>query len=360
MISPRAARVPVRKLLLVLCALVLGVAGTQATRGTAPHPEHARMLAAAHTMQRVQQVLHDIIVSEQIEILPEDINQTGLIGPQWTALTSSMGVLEAKRTSLNPNFAALMVRLYSEAGLKSGDTVAMGLSGSFPGLCIAALAAANQMGLTARVIASYGSSMYGGSRPEMTTIRMLTLLKEQGILQFDMVAVSPGGEGDQGINPYWEDARQVVLSLARQDGYALIDESDLARNIAIRMEHYGDGIDAFVNVGGALANVGREGISLMVNPGLTCSMDNLPQDNTRGVMLEFLARGVPVIHLLNVRALAADFGLPYDPVPLPQPGEGEVYVVHTVSPWPALAALLVCAYILVDIKKAGRTSRTRP
>ena len=175
-----------------------------------------------------------------------------------------------------------------------------------------------------------------------------------------MVAVSPGGEGDQGINPYWEDARQVVLSLARQDGYALIDESDLAHNIALRLECYGDGIDAFVNVGGALANVGREGASLRVNPGLTHSLDNLPQDNTRGVMLEFLARGVPVIHLLNVRALAADFGLPYDPVPLPQPGEGKMYAVHTVSPWPALVALLVCAYILVDIKKAGRTSRTRP
>ena len=33
------------------------------------------------------------------------------------------------------------------------------------------------------------------------------------------------------------------------------------------------------------------------------------------------ARGVPVIHLLYVKGLADRYGLPWDPVPLPGPGE---------------------------------------
>mgnify|MGYP006922432819 CR=1 FL=1 len=44
------------------------------------------------------------------------------------------------------------------------------------------------------------------------------------------------------------------------------------------------------------------------------------------------AEGLPVIHLLNTKQLAADYGLPYDPQRLPAPGESAVY--HTAGyPW---------------------------
>ena len=193
-LRPRAARVPLAHLVFALCVLAVGAVGTWFTRGTAPREDYATQLAAAQTMQRAEQALKGMMLAQGIAMEPEDITQTGLIGPQWSALTSSIGVLEAKRTSLNPNFAALMVKLYADAGLKTGDTVAMGLSGSFPGLCLAALSAADAMGLEARVIASYGSSMYGGSRPEMSTVRMLRWLAEKGFLSFTMLAVSPAGK----------------------------------------------------------------------------------------------------------------------------------------------------------------------
>ena len=32
------------------------------------------------------------------------------------------------------------------------------------------------------------------------------------------------------------------------------------------------------------------------------------------------ARGVPIIHLLHIKGLAVKFNLPWDPVPLPEPG----------------------------------------
>ena len=52
---------------------------------------------------------------------------------------------------------------YQEAGLQPGDTVCIGMSGSFPGHGIASIAAANEMGLNVREIASYGASMYGAA-----------------------------------------------------------------------------------------------------------------------------------------------------------------------------------------------------
>ena len=37
--------------------------------------------------------------------------------------------------------------------------------------------------------------------------------------------------------------------------------------------------------------------------------------------------------MLNVRGMAADNGLPYDPVPLPAPGEGGVYYETAYQRW---------------------------
>jgi poly-gamma-glutamate system protein len=51
----------------------------------------------------------------------------------------------------------------------------------------------------------------------------------------------------------------------------------------------------------------------------------MPSSPTRGVVFEFAVRGVPVVHLLFVKGLARDNGLPFDPVPLPPIGEGAVY-----------------------------------
>jgi hypothetical protein len=33
--------------------------------------------------------------------------------------------------------------------------------------------------------------------------------------------------------------------------------------------------------------------------------------------------GVPVLHVLNMRRLALELGLPFDPVPLPTPGNNK-------------------------------------
>ncbi len=51
-----------------------------------------------------------------------------------------------------------------------------------------------------------------------------------------------------------------------------------------------------------------------------------------------VARGVPVIHLLYIKGLVESHGLPWDPVPLPAPGQGLGRRTTTFA-FPVLAAL---------------------
>lgn len=146
-------------LLLALAAALCGVFLTLATQKKTALPYAQTQLKAAERMAEAERALYDYVRQNDIPIEKDDLNDTGLIGPEWTELTTSLGLLEAKRTALQPDFAALLVKYYQEAGLQPGDTVCIGMSGSFPGLGIASIAAANEMGLNVRVIASYGASM---------------------------------------------------------------------------------------------------------------------------------------------------------------------------------------------------------
>ena len=65
-----------------------------------------------------------------------------MIGQRWSGMTTTLGVLEAKRTSTHPDFAAAIVSLLKQCGAKPGDRVAINLSGSFPALGLSALSAA--------------------------------------------------------------------------------------------------------------------------------------------------------------------------------------------------------------------------
>lgn len=70
----------------------------------------------------------------------EDIFSTGLLGTGHTAITTTLGNLEAKRTSCQRDMGALVLRLLLEAGVKAGDRVGICASGSFPALNIALFA----------------------------------------------------------------------------------------------------------------------------------------------------------------------------------------------------------------------------
>jgi len=339
-------RIPVWSLTLACIVAVSGYLLLLTTRNRVPYPLQTTQLAASELMQKAVTDLESEVSRRGIPVEADvDPNKTGLIGPEWTQLTTTLGIVEAKRSTWNPNFAALMVKYFHDAGLKEGDVVAVGTSGSFPGLLVATLCATKAMGLKAKVIASYGSSMYGATRVEFTVVDFLQVLRR--FSDFSLLAVSPGGYLDGGESNLYEDAREVIKTLALASGVEFIsyEPPDVEKSIARRLELFSD-VDCFVNVGGASPNSGTSSYTLDFPQGLVLEPPRIPTTRDRGLMYEYAARGVPVVNLLNVRLLADVNGLPYDPVPLPAVGEGGVYWIFSYNRWILLSSILLPLFLL--------------
>ena len=347
--------------LFVLCCCALLLVLTTKTTGKTAY--YDSQIHASTLMKKCEDFLKAYIIANNIPIEPEDLNSTGLIGPAYTPLMTTMGDIVAKRTSLDPNFAAVLVGYFNRAGLKQGDVVAIGSSGSFPALAIATICACNTMGLETRVIASIGASTYGATRVELALPKMLSLLKDAGLIDFNMLAVSPGSEGDHGVGTMegllFDNTRDTVLEIAYQSEVAVIDESSLAESITRRMELYGEGVKLFVNVGGAGPNIGSSMEYLNVKPGLSMKISSIPDSSTRGVLYEFASLGIPVVNMLNIKTIASDEGLPVDSVPLPSVGEGGVYYETAYNKVViAVSLLVVFAYAVAGVVLFG--SKRKP
>ena len=78
-----------------------------------------------------------------------------------------------------------------------------------------------------------------------------------------------------------------------------------------------------------------------------------------GLLQYYNAQGLPVLHLLNIKQLAAQYGLPFDPEMIVPPGQSALYY-HTVYPHlPALAGVLGAVCILVFAFKRRSRSDDR-
>ncbi|MBM4372681.1 MAG: poly-gamma-glutamate system protein, partial [Deltaproteobacteria bacterium] len=149
-----------RTVLGVLAVLALaGLGAVEIYKLETRQPRYAEKMRAA----KYAQAAFDTIKAERLNrghILDSasDPLSTGLIGLPMSEVTSNSGHLGAKRTSINPNFAAVVVHLLDRAGVEPGDHVAVGLSGSFPALNIAVLAALEALEVQPVIISSASAS----------------------------------------------------------------------------------------------------------------------------------------------------------------------------------------------------------
>ena len=319
-----------------------------------PFPEpalRADMAEASRIMAAAGAAIKDCRESRGVPVDREtDPNGTGLIGLETSAITTSAGRLEAKRTTTNPNFAALVVSLFHEAGARRGDAVAVGASSSFPALIIATLAAAEVMGLEPLVISSLGASEFGANIPEFNWTDMEDCFRAAGFFAISPLARAVGGDEDVGrdMDPA---GRALLESRIRESGVPFIEEPDLARNVEARMKLYFAAaaerpVKAFVNIGGSWANIGTNAEVLKLRPGLARDVF-VPPPTERGVLQAMAARDVPVIHLLNVRGMCERYGLPWDPRPLPEPGRGGS--LNSAAGGGTPSVLLSAGYILLVV-----------
>ena len=310
----------------LLAALICAAVGAAPADGdrtrVRPSAETSRADAAA-LMARSLVSIRALRVEKGIPLdAALDPNGTGIIGEEFTPLTTSLGDAAAKRTAANPAFAGVVAGYFQRAGLRAGDIVAIGGSGSFPAFVLASLCAARALDLKPVVIYSIGSSMYGANIPGFTFVEMLARLRADGLLPYAIAAVAPGGAHDGGRGVIFDEDGTTLIDEARRSGLPVVEGPTLADRVRRRLAIYdaaaaGRPVRCFVNVGGAVANYGDTEASLEVPNGLVLGLARVPDSPSRGLLFEFAARGVPVVHLLYVKGLARENGLPFDPVPFP-------------------------------------------
>lgn len=242
---------------------------------------------------------------------------SGLLGGEVTPLMTTLGSLEAKRLSTNPEWARALTLRLAGAGLGAGDLVAASFSGSFPGLNLALAAACRALDARLVAVSSVTASTWGANQPGFTWPEMEARLVGAGIIPRASIGVTAGGAGDMALDLEAGDralAWRVRDQAAARLGVPALqprhfDEAVRLRLAAYRRAANGRRIALYVNVGGAEASMGRSDAVLRLRSGFLPAVP-FGRRGEQGVMARLAAEGVPMLMLLNVRELALGWGVP--------------------------------------------------
>ncbi|MFV9984998.1 MAG: poly-gamma-glutamate system protein [Francisella endosymbiont of Hyalomma asiaticum] len=309
-----------------------------------------------------------------------DVSCTGLIGLSMTEITTDSGDLYAKRSSVNPNMAAIFVEWLSELDLKEGDTVAVQATGSYPAIDTAMLAAIKTLKLKPLIIFSAGASQFGANRPGFTWPDIYHNLVEKGIFDYDILGITLGGSHDNGYGMTPGAILKLNDAIKRND-YKVINipyEDATNTSIATRIKMYkeaigaDDKIKAYINVGGNMASIGLKhpqikssdvdikdnkkskkpstsnaNESIIKLPSFPTGVTkSLPPEykTVNSVAVDFLKEGVPVINVRDINSsIIKKYGMVYNPSSVTPPGHGAVFAQKKYNTM--LAAIL----LVIDI-----------
>jgi len=341
---PRA----VSRTALVLIAILacVGLALVQNYRIERDQPYKAEKVEAAELAAKMMGIIKQERQQYRTYPINPDVDPTesGLVGVEHTPVTSIAGDLGSKQTSVNPNFAAVIFEMLKKAGVKEGDTVAVGVSGSFPALNICTYAALETLKVKPIIIASTTASQWGANLPELLWIDMEKVLHDEGLTPFRASAASLGGYEDRGQG-LSEEGHQMALKAIERNGLQFIDSPDFDQAVADRLKLYEERrgrapIAAYINVGGGTVSVGRSLGKKMFKPGLNRRAPSRIGEIS-GIMPHFISQNVPVIHLVQIAQLAEENGLPVGPTQAPVVGQGTTFVDEEYNRFLAAGVLIV-------------------
>lgn len=351
-----------KTILRLLCAalalLMFSGFMTHRSATTLPNEFYDTQIDAARRLEACFAAVRSYKEEVGIPMSEHDLHRTGMIGAEYTGITTTIGALEAKRTTAWPDMAALCVRMLYEAGVQPGDRVGAGFSGSFPGMNLAVVTACEAMGVELVCISSVGASTYGANNPELTFPEMMHRLAEDGLISTRSVAVTMGGDFDIGMemDPTLSDP---VRQRLRAAGLNLVEIKDYTENLAMREEYYrlSGPITCFIAVGGNLTSLGRgeEGVSL--GQGVLHARRTLRLDDNSGLVQRYLAAGLPVINLLNIKQIMAEYSMPFDPVTWPEAGRSAAYYSIRFESFWLTAGLAGTALLLAACLRVRRRTQ---
>jgi poly-gamma-glutamate system protein len=340
----RPRRVSRIVLALISLASIAGYAGVERFKVQIQEPWHQEKLAASRLAENSFKAIR---VERLRRGLPIDVEadpaQSGLIGTLMTPNTSNTGSLSSKQTSVNPNFAGVMVHYFKKAGVREGDVVAVGYSGSFPAINVAVLAAIETLKLKPVIIASAASSQWGANEPDLNWLDMEQVLFDQKLISHRAVAASIGGIEDKALG-MTKRGRTTLEQAIQRSNLPMIAPTNFAESIVERMRIYreqagGEPIKAYVNVGGGTTSVGKKIGKLNFKPGLNRELPG-PLYGLDSVMARFVEEGVPVIHWVKINQLADHYGFPLQPQTTPAVGTGKIFVREDYNRWLVAGLLL--------------------
>jgi poly-gamma-glutamate system protein len=321
-------------------------------------PSYDLKIKAARLMQESMLALKNNRMESGIFIDDEnDPNETGLVGSPFSLITTDEGDLDAKLTTLDPNFSAGIIELMLEMGLNRGDTIAILLTGSMPGANIAVLTAAKAIGLVPIIITSVGASQWGANHVDFTWLDMEAILYNSGLISNRSIAASIGGRNDMGrlLSP---SGREIIVNNISNHGLPIIKKTKLAENIEGRMQLFERYINiedysAMINIGGGVASLGTSFNSKLLAAGIVSRAEvteiSLREGGIEGTLSKFVQKNVPVLHVLNIKSLTEQLGMPFAPIPIPEIGSGSLYAEERYNIFVATICLIVVCSLVFAV-----------
>ncbi len=312
-------------------------------------PSYKDKVEAAQLMKQAMKILKEFRMEKSVFIdIENDPNETGLVGSPFSLITTDEGDLDAKLTTLDPNFSAAVVDLMYQIDLTAGDTVAVLMTGSMPGANMAVVTACEALGIHPVIITSIGASQWGANQVDFTWLDMESILYENDLIPARSIAASIGGRNDMGrlLSPA---GRKLITENIAAHQLPLIRRDRLAENIQDRMElfksvHPIGQYNAVINVGGGVASLGTSFNLKLLPPGVVTRTDisNIGRPGgIEGVMAKFVKANVPALHILNIRPLIRQFNMPFAPIPIPEIGMGSLYAEERYNLFVAAVCLLI-------------------
>ena len=339
------------------CVAVVGYAVAELSVRPVHADAYRKKVEALHLMQRAERAIADAKRERGIAIdARNDADQTGVVGPQFTLITTDRGAQAAKALAAHPNFAAAVTQMLLEAGVRDSDLVAVGMTGSLPGFNLAVFSACRAIGAEPIPIASVGASMFGATDPGMTWLDMEDVCSAKGLWPFHSVAASLGGGGDvgRGLSPA---GRQMLADAIERHHAVLLDQATVFEAVRARVAIYdsvaaarGRSIKVYVNVGGGIASLGGSQNGHLIPPGLTHRLKRKSYPN-HGVINVYADRGLPVVHLLHVEQLARLYSITEDSGETVKPGRGLLFIRYRYNLWiVSIVAAIVLALNFVILR----------